>query len=334
MKNIRDALLMLTKGKNLEREMATQTFNSLFQGKLSSAQAGAFLLGLRIKGETPVEVASAVDVAFSHCRQIHLRDSFPKSIDTCGTGGDGKESFNCSTAVSLFLADMGYKVVKHGNKAISGKCGSADVIDALGIPFVKEEKEVLESLASKNFVFLFAPYFHPSFANIAPIRQELGVPTLFNLLGPLVNPARPSHQLIGVGDKRYMETIAEVLKIRGIKRGAVVHGEGFDEVTPTGETHVILVESSGISHLKIVPEDFGIRRCQEEDLRCRDKEEAISLMERVLIGGGPSPIRDMVTLNLGLALFLLEEGLSLKDAMEKARLKISKGIDRGRFYAG
>ncbi len=334
MKGIKDALISLSRGEDLKRELAIDAFEGLFQGEVPPVQAGAFLLGLKAKGETPVEILSAVEVALSHSRQIDVGEIAEKCIDTCGTGGDGKGTFNCSTAVSLYLADMGYKVVKHGNRAISGKCGSADVIKALGLPFVREREDVIRQLVSRNFVFLFAPYFHPAFSNIAPVRQELGIPTIFNIMGPLLNPVSPPYQLLGVGDRLYMEVVAEVLRRKGVYRAAVVHGDGFDEITPTGETEVLLISKGEISHLTLSPQDFGIARCREEDLRCRDRDEAISLMEKLLMGTGPQPMLDMIILNLGMALFLLEEDISLQDAMSLARHKVARGVDRGRFYAG
>ncbi len=329
---MKEALMRLTRREHLDGELAHVCFDGLFQGDISQVQAGAFLLGLRIKGETASEIASAAEVALSHARLVNIERVAPVAIDTCGTGGDGKKSFNCSTAVSLYLADMGYKVVKHGNRAISGNCGSADVIRALGIPFPEEERDVLSLLERTNFAFLFAPTFHPAFSRVAPLRQELAVPTIFNLLGPLLNPAMPSHQLLGVGDERYLLPMATVLRDRGVHRAAVVHGNGYDEITPTGDTRVILISSGEMKELIISPESLGISRCREEDLRCENREEAISLMERVLLGGLTGPVRDMVAMNLAMALFLLEEDISLEEAMDISLKKLEQGIDRGRFY--
>jgi len=328
---IKDALLSLIQKKELSEELASYCFDKLFKGELSPSQAGAFLMGLKVKGETPTEVFSATKTAMHFAKKINTKDISQKTIDTCGTGGDGKMSFNCSTAVALYLADMGYKVVKHGNKAISSKCGSADVINALGIPILKEEEEIKDYLIKTNFVFLFAPYFHPAFANIAPIRAELKIPTIFNLMGPLLNPATPSHQLIGVGNEKYMDLIANVLKMKNISKAAVVHGDGFDEITPTGETKVILIKDGKLLSMSITPEDFGIKRCTHKDLQCKNLEDAIKMMEQVLDGEGPQPIKDMVALNLGMAIFLLEDEISLKDAVERAKSKTNQGIDRRRF---
>lgn len=324
---IKQALMSLIKKEDLAEEIATLCFENLFSGEMSPSQAGGFLMGLKVKGETSIEVFSAVKTALKYARQIDINDICDKSIDTCGTGGDGKMSFNCSTAVAIFLADMGYKVVKHGNRAISSKCGSADVINALGLPIAKEVTEIKGLLEKNNFAFIFAPYFHPAFAKIAPIRMELGVPTIFNIMGPLLNPANPTHQLVGVGDPRYLELVANVLKMKKIKKGAVVHGDGYDEITPTGETKAILIEHENLKHITIIPEEFGIKRCSYEDLRCDSLEASLNIMKALFSGKGPEAIKDMVSLNLGMAIYLLEDNLSLKDAVKMAKNKINRGLN-------
>ncbi len=322
---IRHALMMLAKKEDLPEELETKCFQNLFEGKLSPVQAAAFLFGLRVKGENAKDLFCAVNSALKYANKIDLTDVSNKLIDTCGTGGDGKMSFNCSTAVALFLANMGYKVVKHGNRSVSSKCGSADILEALNIPFLKDKDEIKNTLEKENFVFLFAPYFHPAFANVAGIRKELGVPTIFNIMGPLLNPANPTHQLIGVGDKKYMQTVAEVLKKKQIKRAAVVHGDGFDEITPTGETDVLLINGE-IKPMKIIPEDFDIKRCSPDKLQIRDREHSLNTMKLLMEGKAPQPIKDMVSLNLGMAIYLLEEEISLKDAVDMARDKVNRGF--------
>lgn len=324
--SIKQALLTLIKGEDLTEDVATNCFEKLFSGEVSPSQAGGFLMGLKVKGETSDEVFSAVKTALKFAKQITTDDICEKSIDTCGTGGDGKMSFNCSTAVAIFLADMGYKVVKHGNKAISSKCGSADIISALGLPIGKDEQEIKSLLDKSNFAFIFAPYFHPAFAKIAPIRLELGVPTIFNIMGPLLNPANPTHQLIGVGDPKYLELVANVLSKKKIKKGAVVHGDGYDEITPTGETKVIVVENGNLKYITITPEEFGIERCTSEDLKCNSLEESLNMMKLLFSGNAPQAIKDMVALNLGMAIYLLEDNMTLKDAVNLAKKTINKGI--------
>ncbi len=324
---IKQALMSLIRREDLTEDVAAMCFENLFSGKMSFSQAGAFLVGLKVKGETSNELFYAVNTALKFAKQISIDDICEKSIDTCGTGGDGKMSFNCCTAVAIFLADMGYKVVKHGNKAISSKCGSADIINALNIPITKEESKIKEMLNKHNFAFLFAPYFHPACANIAPIRQDLAVPTIFNIMGPLLNPAHPTHQLIGVGDPKYLDIVANVLQKKKIKRGAVVHGDGYDEITPTGKTKIILIENGDIKHVTITPEEFNIKRCSDSDLRCKSLEDSLNIMRSLFVGNGPQPIKDMVALNLGMSLYLLEDNMSLKDAVSLAQTKINKGLN-------
>ena len=238
--DLRHILENLARGRDLESDAARSAFEALFSGELSPAQSGALLLGLRAKGATATELSAAVQAALRHAHLVRAGDG--PCIDTCGTGGDGRHSFNCSTAVAVFLADMGYTVVKHGNRAVSSSCGSADVVETLGLPFTRDEKEVTASLGRHNFAFLYAPSYHPAFAEVAPIRKELGIPTLFNLMGPLLNPARPSHQLLGVGHPEMLDIMAGALALNGVRHAAVVHGAGgFDELTPCGPNRVVLV---------------------------------------------------------------------------------------------
>lgn len=330
--DITQALGTLLQGQDLEHAQALKVFQQLFKGALPPSQAGALLMGLKLKGECAGELQAAVQAALEKAKLIQIENG--KLIDTCGTGGDGKNSFNCSTAVALFLADLGYKVVKHGNRAISSSCGSADIIEALDIPFASSAEEAKKQLQNKNFTFLFAPNFHPAFAKIAPIRKELGIPTLFNLMGPLLNPARPSHQILGVGNAKYLKLVAQTLALTGSKRAAVVHGAGgFDELTPCGTGQVLFVEGKKIIELPINPQEYGIAPCTETDLACKNREEAISLMRQALQGKAPKAIAEMVALNLALALLILEEDLNFKQCLILARKKVSLGINMERLHA-
>ncbi len=330
--SINPILKQLVEHQDLSETSAFDSFSKLFKGEMSPAQSGAFLFGLSAKGETTSEIKSAVKAALSQARTVSGFNH--KCIDTCGTGGDGKKSFNCSTAVALFLSEMGYKVVKHGNRAVSGNCGSADIIEMLQIPFIKDPKEVPLFLEKTNFAFLFAPYFHPSFTSIAPIRQELGIPTLFNILGPLLNPARPTHQLIGVGNIKYLQIISEVLAQIDIKRAAVLHGaEGFDELTPCGTSQIILVQDGQCQPMELNPSLFEISLCNAKDLACYNKQDSIEVMRSILNGQGPQAIQDMVVLNLGLCLYLLQEDSDLSSCILQAKKTVQKGVDIRRLYA-
>ncbi|MFO8032477.1 MAG: anthranilate phosphoribosyltransferase [Desulfohalobiaceae bacterium] len=330
--SMHSTLDQLAQGKDLDSQEAYTAFNQLFTGELGPAQTGAFLLGLKAKGETPQELDSAVRAALDQARKVDFEQT---CIDTCGTGGDGKMSFNCSTAVALFLAHLGHKVVKHGNRAVSSSCGSADVLEHLGLPFIQDTQEARSRLERTNFIFLFAPHFHPAFAHVAPVRKELGIATLFNLMGPLLNPAQPSHQLLGVGSSKYLDLVAQALSKRpGLKRAAVLHGAGeFDELTPCGVNQVVLVSPQGCEALEIHPGEYGFQACSVQDLACADKEHSLQLMQGVLTGQGPEPVLDMLALNLGLALYLLQEGQTLQDCMFQATRQVRQGIARENLYA-
>jgi anthranilate phosphoribosyltransferase len=333
MNTISHILEHLTTGADLSASQAKEAFELLLTGEVSPVQAGAFLMGLRAKGETAAELSAAVDAALGQARLIPGLSG--KRIDTCGTGGDGQHSFNCSTAVSFFLADMGYQVVKHGNRAVSSTCGSADVVEDLGYPLVTDPEAARAELAKRNFVFLFAPHFHPAFRHVGPVRQQLGVRTIFNLMGPLLNPAMPTHQILGVPDFRFAPMIAQVLAGRkGLERAAIVHGAGgFDELTPCGPGQVIFVERGTIREAVIDPADFGLATCVPRDLTCAGKEEALQFQRQVLAGQGPRSLQDMVTLNLGVALHILEDDLPLDLAMETAQAKVEQGLSKGEIHA-
>jgi anthranilate phosphoribosyltransferase len=330
--SMHSTLDQLALGHDLEPGQAYSAFHRLFTGELGPAQTGAFLLGLKAKGETPQELDSAVRAALDQARRVNFNQP---CIDTCGTGGDGKMSFNCSTAVALFLAHLGHKVVKHGNRAVSSSCGSADVLEHLGLPFIQDTQEARSRLERTNFVFLFAPHFHPAFAHVAPVRKELGIATLFNLMGPLLNPAQPSHQLLGVGSGKYLELVARALSRRpGLKKAAVLHGAGgFDELTPCGTNQVVLVSPQGCESIEIRPGDYGFQACSVQDLACADKDHSLQLMQSVLTGRAPEPILDMLALNLGLSLYLLQAGRSLQDCMLQAAGVVRQGIARESLYA-
>ncbi|WP_291328529.1 anthranilate phosphoribosyltransferase [Desulfovibrio sp. UCD-KL4C] len=323
---VTSALTELTFGRDLSAELAGCVFTSLFAGEISPVQAGALLMGLRAKGETAAEVASGVKAALKESKLV--KGLGGKLIDTCGTGGDGSNSFNCSTAVALYLADMGYKVVKHGNRAVSSSCGSADILEELEIPITTLPEDVPEVLGSDNFVFLFAQNYHPAFGKIAPIRKELGIPTLFNLMGPLLNPARPTHQIIGVGRPEIMHLMAEVLTLTDVDKAYVVHGAGnFDELTPFGINKAILVENGKLTELEIDSADYGFALSSPADVAVTDRKNARDTIRKVLKGKAPQAMLDMVALNLGAAISLLD-GIGLADGIEKAKAKVAVGVSK------
>jgi anthranilate phosphoribosyltransferase len=319
-----ECLELLAIGKDLPRELATHAFRAMYTGEMPASCVGAFLMGLKTKGEAAVEIAAGVTTALEQARLVEGLTG-PR-IDTCGTGGDNTCSFNCSTAVALYLAAMGHKVVKHGNRAVSSACGSADAVESLGFPLVVEPDAVAAELTKHNFVFLFAPNYHPAFKRIGPIRKELGARTLFNLMGPLLNPARPTHQILGVPTSRHVPLMAEVLALTGLSHGVVVHGAGgFDELTPFGPADVCWVKDGWLKKERIDPATLGVSESKLGDVVVSGRDEAVAVLKDVLAGKGARAMLDMVALNLGCALHLLEEGLTLKQGVDKARDAINQG---------
>lgn len=322
---IKNILECLANGQDLSAEMAATGFSALMDGDLSPAQAGAFLMGLRMKGESALELAHATRAALA--KSIRIGGINGDFLDIVGTGGDGKNSFNCSTASALVLAGMGHRVVKHGNRAVSSTSGSADALEALGIPLESDPAKVAEMLDKRNFTFLFAPHFHPAFKNIGPLRKEMGIRTLFNILGPMINPARPSHLVMGVARPELVNLVANTLAQFPLKSAAVVCGAGgYDEVTPIGPSNVAMLRDGKINWLHIDPADFGIDYCAEEDLAARSREEAVAVLKDILAGKGPKPMMDMVALNVCLTLMTLDNNLEPEDAMRKAMIATKNGV--------
>ena len=319
-----ECLELLAMGKDLPPELATYAFRAMYTGEMPASCVGAFLMGLKTKGECAVEIAAGVTTALEEARLVTGLTG--ARIDTCGTGGDNTCSFNCSTAVALYLAAMGHKVVKHGNRAVSSACGSADAVESLGFPLVVEPDAVAAELDKHNFVFLFAPNYHPAFKRIGPIRKELGARTLFNLMGPLLNPARPTHQILGVPTSRHVPLMAEVLALTGLSRGVVVHGAGgFDELTPFGPADVCWVKDGWLKKERIDPATLGVSESKLGDVVVSGRDEAVAVLQGVLSGKGPQAMLDMVALNLGCALHLLEDGLTLRQGVDKAKDAIAQG---------
>ncbi|MDR3154079.1 MAG: anthranilate phosphoribosyltransferase [Deltaproteobacteria bacterium] len=310
--------------EDLEDSMAQQIFERLMNGELSPAQTGALLLGLRVKGETPTEVAAAAAAVLRRAEQVPRLPG--KVLDVVGTGGDNRFSFNCSTATALTCAALGHTVLKHGNRSVSSKSGSADVLERLGFDIEIPADRVLEEARERNFVFLFAPHYHPAFRHVMPVRRELGVRTLFNILGPLVNPALPTHRLIGVYEPGLLDLMAGALARLGGTAAAVVHGEGgYDELTPIGPAQVRLVRGDTVSELVLNPAVYGFSPCAPEDLAVASPSASAAVLRELLSGGGPKPMREMLAFNVGLALYLLEGG-TVSERMEEAKDAVARGV--------
>lgn len=327
--DMRDILDTLGNRGDLTEDQAAFAFQQLFEGLLTPAQAGALLMGLRAKGETPVELACAARAGLAKARLVSGLPTDKPILDIVGTGGDRTSSFNCSTAVSLYLAALGQRVVKHGNRAVSSSSGSADALEGLGLPLSTGPDQVAEALAKTGFVFLFAPNYHPAFAHIAPVRRELGVRTLFNLMGPLLNPARPSHQLLGVGQAAALPLMADTLArtAPGV-HALVVHGSGgFDELTPFGPATGFEVAEGKTTPFQLDPAEVGLAGFSPDDVRVNDKAAALAAIRDVLCGRANPAMQAMTALNLGAAL-MLATGRPMADCMAEARQAVADGAAR------
>lgn len=307
-------------GEKLGEAEAADLVGAIVDGEITPNQASGVLVALATRGECHEEVTGAVRAM--HARCVRIDHGLPLLVDVVGTGGDGVGTINISTMAALVVAAAGIPVAKHGNRAASSPCGSADVLEAAGLPLELEPETCVRMLRNARFTFLFAPRFHPAMKNMASIRRELGVRTIFNLLGPLTNPASPTHQIVGVATIEAMEIVGTVLERLGI-RGAVVHGAGgIDEVVGEGTTHV-LEFGDGLRHREIDPGYFGVHADVTELAgpsieACRDAFFAI-------LGGERSPRADVVALNAAVGIASARETNSLGDAFEQARELIASG---------
>ena len=336
MMKVSEILELLAKKTPLTDDQADFMFTELMGGHMTESQTGAFLMGLRAKGEDSTDLAAGVRAGVAHANKIPGFDGNRSEpvIDTCGTGGDGQCSFNNSTAVSLFLADMGYTVAKHGNRALSSSCGSADALEALGIPLDLTPEQAAEGLAKYNFAFLFAPAYHPAFRHVMPVRQQLGIRTLFNFMGPLLNPARPSHQLLGVGDPDRLFLMGETLLLTGVKKALIFSGAGgFDELTTWGVNRGYIIDEGRMDKAVIDPARLGFKKHEPKDVVVSGKDDAVAKLRLILAGNGPEAMMDMVALNLAGCLHLLGRG-TMAECADLARDVVNQGLTKGLPYVG
>lgn len=324
---LRAQLERVLEGRDLDPLEAEEALAELVTESTPRSLQAAFLAALRSKGETSAELAGFARGLLARARTVP-RAHGALCVDTAGTGGDGTHSFNLSTAAALLVASLGIPVAKHGNRSVSSRCGSADLVEALGLPAPADPLEAGAQLARDGFVFLFAPHFHPSLLALAALRRELGVRTVFNLLGPLVNPARPSHQLIGAASPELARRLARAAAELG-QRAFVVHGCGFDEATPCGPFRVHVVAGAGCSERELVPEEFGLARCAPADLAGGDARANAARLVDVFEGRERGPVCDAVCLNAALVLLLLEREATPREALRAARAALDDGRAAG-----
>lgn len=306
-------LQRLASHEALSADAAAEVMRAIMSGDVTPAQVGGFLMALRTKGETVDELDGLARTALEFANPV----SPPAPVlDTCGTGGDRSGTFNISTLSAIVVAGAGVPVAKHGNRAASGLCGSADLLEELGVAIDLDAVGVERCLAEAGIGFMFAPVFHPAWGHAAPVRRELRVPTSFNFLGPLTNPARPAAQVVGVSDERMLPLMAEVLARRGTRAKLFRGEDGIDELTTTGPSLVLDVRGGEVTESRLDPADHGIARASREDLHGGDPPES-ARVARTVLDGDHGPARDVVLLNAGAALEVagaasdLEEGIAL-----------------------
>ena len=319
----REGLATLADRGDLTREEAAAAMGIIMEGRAGPAPIAAFLMGLRAKGETVDEITGCAEAI--RARAVPVPHAYPSLLDTCGTGGDGSSTFNISTTAAFVAAGAGQKVAKHGNRAISSQTGSADVLEYLGVMVDMAGPEAAGALDEVGMTFLFAPTFHAAMRHAGPVRRELGLRTVFNVLGPLCNPAGATAQIMGVFDGALAPTLARVLGNLGVKRALVVHGhDGLDELTITGPSSVAEWTGSEVLEYTVVPEDFGLKRGNAGSIRGGEAAENSQILRSVLEGreGGP---REIALLNAGAALVAAGVAEEIAEGVELARRSIDSG---------
>ncbi|MCL2066212.1 MAG: anthranilate phosphoribosyltransferase [Treponema sp.] len=319
---IKEAILQAARRENLSYETAEAVMNEIMEGKASEIQMAAFLTAMSVKGETIEEITGSAAGMRKHCiRILHDKDV----LEIVGTGGDMSNSFNISTTSALVTSAAGIPVAKHGNRAASSKCGAADLLEALGVDIKIPPEQSLHILKTINLCFLFAQNYHISMKYVAPVRRELGIRTIFNMLGPLVNPAGANMELLGVYHADHIEMMAKVLCNLGVKSGMVVYGQdGMDEISMSSPTSVCELRNGYIKSYVIEPEQFGFTRCKKEELEGGTPEENAKITREIL-SGAKGPRRDAVLLNSAAAIHIARPDISMQDGITLASDTIDSG---------
>ncbi len=339
---IADAVRALVERRDLSRVEAAGAMDAIMSGAATNAQIAAFLVALRMKGETVEELIGFAQVMRQKVVRVLTRGDEVAGltgtdremlIDTCGTGGDASGTFNVSTATAFVVAGAGLKVAKHGNRSSSTLCGSADVVEALGISLELTPAQVGRCIDEIGIGFMYAPLLHTAMKHVMPARREIGVRTVFNLLGPLTNPAGANAQLIGVASAGLTEPLARVLAELGTIRAFVVHGaDGLDEISNTGESQISEVHEGVVRSSRVRPEDFGLPRATIRDLRGGDRGENAQII-RLVLGGEPGPRRDIVLMNAAAALVAGGKARDLKEGVGMASQSIDSGAAASKLAA-
>ena len=321
--NIMKSLLaQLAEGGALSEEQAEAAFRCILAGEASQGQIGAFLMGLRQRGETISDITAGARVLRD---QLVAVPTAADVIDTCGTGGDGSGSYNISTAVAFVVAACGVPVAKHGNRALSSKSGSSQVLEALGVALDLTPEQIGQCLDTTRMGFMFAPHHHAAMRHVGAVRQEMGIRTIFNLLGPLANPARAKRQLLGVFDEKWVVPLAETLRNLGSIRAWVVHGsDGMDELTTTGPSQIAELKDGHIQTFTLDAQDYGLARARADELAGGTPEENAEAM-RQLFAGAHGAYRDIVVLNSAAALVVADHAQDIAEGLQQADQALSSG---------
>ncbi|HVN70728.1 MAG TPA: anthranilate phosphoribosyltransferase [Desulfomonilia bacterium] len=312
----------LIAGQHLSAPEMEQAFDRIMSGQVNDVQIGGFLTALRIKGETPEEIETAARVMRKHALSVDT--GCDTVMDTCGTGGDGASTFNISTAVAFIMAGAGYKVAKHGNRSVSSSSGSADCLEALGVPIDLGPEAAVRALKDRGFCFLFAPAYHPSMKYAMPARKQLGIRTIFNTLGPLANPAGATNQVIGVYAESLVDPIAEALRNMGLKGAMVVHS-GLDEVSISGPTRYARLAGGKITKGEIMPADAGLAPMSMDELKVSSPQESAQKIRDLFEGRLKGACLNSLLLNAAAAFMALDGSIDLRTGVEKARKVLESG---------
>ena len=325
------AIKLITQHQHLSEQQMTAAMRMIMTGEATDAQIGGFLIGLQMKGETITEIAAAASVMRELATPVQVTGEH--IIDTCGTGGDGASSFNVSTASAFVVAAAGGKVAKHGNRSVSSTSGSADVLETAGVNLELTPEQVAHCVETTGVGFMFAQRHHGAMKYTVGPRREMGVRTIFNLLGPLTNPAKAKHQVMGVFDKKWVEPIAQVLQKLGSKHVMVVHAEdGMDEISIGADTFVAELKNGEISTYTIKPEDFVMQRVDISQLTVTNAQQSLDIIQRIF-AGEPGPARDIVVLNAGAAIYTADLADNLAEGVRQAKHFIDSGIAQQKLDA-
>lgn len=327
--DIQTAIRTVMHHQHLSRDEMGAVMRTIMMGEATSAQIGGFLVGLHMKGETVEEIAAAAEVMRDLATRVVVDQTH--LVDTCGTGGDTKGTFNVSTACAFVVAAAGGKVAKHGNRSVSSSCGSADVLEAAGANLNLDSEQVAACIDRVGVGFLFAPRYHLAMRHAIGPRREMGVRTLFNLLGPLTNPAGAPHQLLGVFSKHWVRPMAEALRELGSRRVMVVHSaDGLDEISIGAPTHVAELCNGEVREYVLEPQQCGIARAPLDGLRVNTAAQSLAII-RGVYEGRPGPAADILTLNAGAAIYVARLAESLESGMERAREILASGAARDKL---